>query len=327
MIATPTPTRDSALRIRPTAARFTRVPSTPAITPALGTRLAVVALLRRQKPGDGGDFLAAGLPLRHFDVAFVEAELFAVDVGAEEQVADEQEEDTGDDARDDGGDVGSGGAGVGVGSASISVRAASAAGCFGGGGAVRSHGVCYGFACCERAVCGCYDGGCDCCAAVAVSADDFDDGVGDLVAVGALQTSKVGTLLYLRGLLIEGVVSASRVEVVVSRVVAVAVVVGVGGASRRKRSVLLYPFQVAQVEDVDSWTFTAELVANVTANHDELAIPYVAGMTTATIRHGLAIHIHLNPGEGRYRKNPHVVVLRLFSRRYEVLSAEHVDIV
>lgn len=58
-----------------------------AVASAFGARLAAVVC--RQEAGDGGDLLAACLTLRHLDVALVKTELFAVDVCAEEQIADE----------------------------------------------------------------------------------------------------------------------------------------------------------------------------------------------------------------------------------------------
>jgi len=85
-ISTSTSTRNTTLGIR-SAAGITTDPTTPAIAPALRTCLAG-ALLRRQQAYYGRNFLAAGLALRHFHVSFVEAKLFAVDKGAEEEVTD-----------------------------------------------------------------------------------------------------------------------------------------------------------------------------------------------------------------------------------------------
>jgi hypothetical protein len=83
-IATPsTPTRNTALRVRPAGCFAPRY----AIAPALRARLAS-PLLRRQQAYYSRHLLAAGLALRHLDVLFVEAELFAVDESAEEEVAD-----------------------------------------------------------------------------------------------------------------------------------------------------------------------------------------------------------------------------------------------
>ena len=50
-------------------------------------------------------FVQGGL-LGHFDVAFVELKAFAVEQGAEGEVADDYEEDAGDHTGDDGCDVG-----------------------------------------------------------------------------------------------------------------------------------------------------------------------------------------------------------------------------
>lgn len=271
-----------------------------AIARIVRARLARRRAVGREQARDGGDLLAAGLALRHLDVSLVEAELLAVDVGAEEEVADEEEEDAGDGAGDDGSDVGAGGGGVGVragAGAAVGVVGGSGFGCAGAGG---GHGIGNRFAGCEGAGGRGCDGRGDGCAAVAVAADDFDDGFGDLVAVGALEAAEVRGVGELCAVLVEWVVCGGRVEAVVWRVVAGrsrACVTFAVRRSRAERCVLLHPFQVAQIEDIDARTLATQLVPDVSSNHDHLSVPNVASMSTATVWHRLSAHVDLDPCE------------------------------
>jgi hypothetical protein len=119
--------------------------------------------------------------LGQFDVAFVELELFAVDEGAEGEVACDDEEDARDDTGGDGGDIGA--------IASASGRSGTSRAGNRSRGASIGIGVCDRFASCERSGGGGVDGGRECCFAVCVSSNYIDDGLWHGVAIRSFQAS------------------------------------------------------------------------------------------------------------------------------------------
>lgn len=87
------------------------------------------------------------------------------------------------------------------------------------------------------------------------------------------------------------------------------------------------PFEGAGVEDVNARRFTREVLTNVAADYDHLAVPNVACVPSAGIRDGLTFHINLDPFKTWDRQDPHVIILDLLSVWNEVLATEHVYLV
>ena len=85
--------------------------------------------------------------------------------------------------------------------------------------------------------------------------------------------------------------------------------------------------QVAEIKDVDVVADATEVVPNVTANHDHLAIPNVASMSTPPVWDRLLALIDLYPGEGGHGQDPHILELSLVTIRQQSLATEHVNVV
>ena len=155
--------------------------------------------------------------------------------------------------------------------------------CFGDDGPVGAgdgvgalDGVGNWFAGCEGAGGSGHDGGCEGCSTGGAASNDRLDGVGDGVAIGAVEALGVFLLGYLLVLFV------------------------LGGGAAGEGGEAVGPGQICGVEDIESCV-AGELVSVcvVAPDDDDLAVVQIAGMTNAGWRSRLFGGVDVDPGEGR----------------------------